>query len=96
MPDRDGRFRRGDLHVSTQRDIDRFRRREQGEHFFRSLALIGSVGWPIVLFAIGGALLGRFLDGRFDTGIRITLILLTLGTALGSAIAFKSARGDAP
>lgn len=86
--------RRGDARERTRRDLDRFRQREPGGHFWRSLALIGSVGWPIVLLATGGALLGRSLDGRLGGGVRFTLILLTLGTVLGSSIAYRSLRGE--
>ena len=46
------------------------------------------------MLATGGALLGHYLDGRFDTGVRFTLLLLTLGTAAGTAIAFRVVRGD--
>lgn len=80
----------------TRRDLERFRRRESGGQFWRSLALIGGVGWPIVLLATGGALLGRSLDSRLGTGVRFTLILLTVGTALGSLIAYRSVRGEGP
>jgi ATP synthase protein I len=94
MTDRDDSFRRGDTRDRTRRDIDRLRRREPGGRFWHSLALIGSVGWPIVLLATGGALLGRYLDTRWGTGIRFTFMLLTAGTALGTFIAFRTLRGD--
>jgi predicted F0F1-ATPase subunit len=94
MTDRDDHFRRGDARERTRRDMDRFRRREPGARFWRSLALVGSVGWPIVLLATGGAMLGRHLDDRFGTGVRFTLILLTIGTVLGSHLAYRALRGD--
>lgn len=94
MTPHDDSFRRNDARERTERDLDRLRRRESGGRFWRSLALIGSVGWPIVLLATGGALLGRYVDGRFGTGIRFTLMLLTLGTVLGSLIAYRTVRGD--
>lgn len=94
MADVDERFRRGDARERTRRDLDRFRRREPGGRFWRSFALIGSVGWPIVLLATGGALLGRVIDSRLGTGIRVTLILLTAGTAVGSFVAYRALRGD--
>lgn len=93
MADRDP-FRRGDTRARTRRDVDRLRRREPGGRFWRSLALIGSVGWPIVLLATGGALLGRQLDARWETGVRFTLTLVAAGTALGAFVAFRAARGD--
>ncbi len=90
MPERDDSFRRADARERTRRDLMRLRRREPGERFWRSLALVGSVGWPIVLLATGGALLGRYLDARFGSGIRFTLMLLTLGTALGCFLAYRT------
>jgi Putative F0F1-ATPase subunit Ca2+/Mg2+ transporter len=50
------------------------------------------VGWPIVLLATGGAFLGRYLDVRGDTGVRFTLLLVTVGAALGTWIAFRTLR----
>lgn len=91
--DRDS-FTRADLRDSARRDIERRRRRDAGPRFWHSLALIGSVGWPIVLLATGGAVLGHTLDGRWDTGVRFTLLLLTLGTSAGTVIAFRVLRGD--
>ncbi len=96
MPDRDQHVRRPDTRDRTRRDIDRWRRREPEGRFWRSLALIGSVGWPIVLFATGGALFGSYLDGRLGTGIRLTLMLVTIGTALGCFIAYRTLRGGGP
>ncbi len=94
MIDRGGSFQRRDMRESARRDIERRRRRETGPKFWRSLALVGSVGWPIVLFATGSALLGRYLDVRWDTGVRFTLLLLTIGTVAGTVIAFRSLRGN--
>jgi ATP synthase protein I len=87
-------FRRTDVQDRTRRDFDRWRRRENGTPFWRSLALIGSVGWPIVLLATGGALLGSYLDTRLGTGIRFTLVLLTAGTAVGTFTAFRTVRRE--
>lgn len=85
-------FRRGDLREQTRRDLKRRARRAPASRFFRALGLLGSVGWPIVILATGGALLGRVLDARFHSGIHATLSLLVLGTALGTAIAYRSVR----
>jgi len=94
MAERGKPFRRDDARERTRRDLDRLRNREPGGRFWRSLALIGSVGWPIVLLATGGALLGRYIDARLETGIRFTLMLLTLGTVVGSFIAYRALRGE--
>ncbi len=86
------RFRRDDPRERTRRDIDRRRGRESEGRFWRSLGLIGAVGWPIVLLATGGALAGRYLDGRFGTVVWCTLVLLTIGTVVGSWIAYRTLR----
>lgn len=83
---------RQDPRERTRRDLARLHRREPGQ-LWRSLAMIGSVGWPIVLLATGGAMLGRWLDGRFDTGLHFTLVLLVVGTSIGCAIAYRSVCG---
>lgn len=89
-------FRRADPRRRTRRDVERLRRREAGGRFWRSMGLIGSVGWPIVLFATGGALLGNMLDRRYGTGVRFTLMLVSMGTALGCLIAYRAVRGGGP
>jgi len=92
MVDREPIGRRPDVLDRTKRDVDRFHKRETSGRFWRSLALVGSVGWPIVLLAIGGAMLGRHLDQRFASGVRFTLVLLTVGTSAGVLIAFRTLR----
>jgi ATP synthase protein I len=92
MTDPGERFRRADTRRRTRQDLERLRRREPGGRFWQSLALVGSVGWPIVLLATGGALAGRYLDTRWQAGIRFTLALLTLGTFLGSLVAYRAVR----
>lgn len=93
MTQRPNGFRRGDARERTRRDLARLQRRNHDGGLWRSLALIGSVGWPIVLSALAGAVLGRALDRHFGMGIRCTLMLLGLGTAFGTWIAFRSVRG---
>ncbi|MCA9712016.1 MAG: AtpZ/AtpI family protein [Myxococcales bacterium] len=94
MADRGRAFRRPDVRTRTQHDVERLRRREPGDRLWRSLTLVGSVGWPVVILAIGGALLGRHLDQRLDTGVHLTLILLTVGTLVGFGLALRSVRGE--
>jgi ATP synthase protein I len=65
-------------------------RARQGRHtFWQGLALVGVVGWLVVLPAVGGALLGRWIDRQAGTGIRWTLGLLVLGLAAGCAAAWR-------
>lgn len=93
MAERNQSWRRPDARDRTRRDLERWKRRETGGRFWRSLGLVGSVGWPIVLLSTGGALLGRLIDARFATGVRFTLMLLTVGTVVGCVIAYRTLRG---
>lgn len=75
--------------------LDAVRRQSEramhGKHLtlWGGLSLIGGVGWMITLPAVAGALLGRFLDGHFNTGIFWTLPLLLVGLALGCSSAWR-------
>jgi len=73
--------------------VERFERRERsGATFWRSLSLIGTVGWSIALPAAAGAWFGHRVDSRFGTGVRFTLMLLTAGVLVGSAVAWRVVR----
>jgi hypothetical protein len=51
------------------------------------------VGWPIVLTMVGGAWLGRWLDQQWDTGVRLTLMLVFAGAILGGSVAWSVIQG---
>jgi predicted F0F1-ATPase subunit len=83
-------FRRRDLRTSLKRDLDRLAHREPGDaSFWRSLGLIGAVGWPIVFATVGGALVGRWLHARWNTGFGLTAALVAAGAVLGMAIVWQ-------
>lgn len=83
--------RRIDPRAAIRRDGARINRREQGHRsFWRSVSLIGMVGWPIALGTVGGSMLGRYLDARFDTGVRFTLMLLMAGLLVSCWTVWKT------
>lgn len=86
--------RRRDMRRSIQRDMRRYRERESATRsFWRSLSVLGSVGWPIAVMMVAGAWLGRWLDGQWDTGVRLTLILVFVGAILGGSVAWSIIQG---
>ena len=90
QPRRDGR---PDARRSLERDVDRLGRREaSAESFWRSLSVLGTVGWSIALPAVAGVWLGHRLDLKLDSGVRFTLMLLVAGVMLGSVIAWRVVR----
>jgi ATP synthase protein I len=87
-------LRRLDLRDSVRRDMRRHRARESGDRsFWRSLSVLGAVGWPIVVMMVGGAWLGRWLDRQWDTGVRVTLVLVFVGALLGGSAAWSVIQG---
>jgi ATP synthase protein I len=89
-PSRDGR---PDARRSLERDVSRLERREgSAESFWRSLSVLGTVGWSIALPTAAGAWLGHRLDLNFDSGVRFTLMLLVAGVMVGSVIAWRVVR----
>jgi ATP synthase protein I len=86
--------RRSEMRRSIQRDMRRYREREPAERsFLRSLTVLGSVGWPIAVMMVTGAWLGRWLDRQWDTGVRLTLILVFVGALLGGSVAWSIIQG---
>ncbi len=94
MPDDPDSQLRKDVRQAVRRNFSRHSRREQGHRtFWQSLGVLGMVGWPIALASVGGAWIGRYLDGRFGTGVRFTLMLLTAGAMIGSYTAWRALKG---
>ena len=55
----------------------------------RRLAQIGVLGWLIVVPMLLGVALGRWLDGRLNSGLFWTAPLLMIGLGLGCWSAWK-------
>ena len=96
MADRDEKISHGgrpDARRSLERDMNRLERREpSSESFWRSLSVLGTVGWSIALPATAGAWFGHRLDLRLDSGVQFTLMFLVAGVMLGSVIAWRVVR----
>ena len=63
--------------------------REGRRSIGQDLALIGVIGWTVVIPTLIGIYLGRSLDRRFGSGVFWTLGLLVAGVALGCALAWQ-------
>jgi ATP synthase protein I len=82
---------RPDMRRAIQRDARRHARREPtAATFWRSLSVLGTVGWSIALPAAGGVLLGHHLDAWLGTGLRMTLVLLAAGVLAGAVLAWHA------
>jgi ATP synthase protein I len=73
-----------------RRQQRRARWQREGERSIgQNLAMIGTLGWTIVLPTLIGIFAGRWLDRTFATGIFWTLGLLVAGLAVGCSFAWK-------
>jgi ATP synthase protein I len=81
---------RDPLHESVNRFGERRRRfrREQGRSLGLALSMVG-LGWLVVIPALLGLFVGRWLDTRFGTGLTLRAGLGLLGLAFGCAAAWK-------
>lgn len=87
-------LRRARLDESVRRERAR---RERGERERRIsvghyIATAGALGWLVVVPTLAGAWLGRKLDAAFGTGIMLSAALLSLGLAVGCALAWGMLR----
>jgi len=63
--------------------------REGERSLGQNLAMIGALGWTIVVPTLLGIFAGRWLDHCFHSGIFWTLGLLVAGLAAGCTFAWK-------
>lgn len=75
--------------VKTRRERRQHWRAEGERPIGRNIALIGALGWAIVVPTLLGLFAGRWLDREFDSGLFWTLGLLVVGLTAGCALAWK-------
>jgi ATP synthase protein I len=72
------------------REQRRKRWKKEGERsLWQNLSMVGALGWLIVTPTLLGVLVGRWLDGLFETGIFFSGALIFLGIAIGSYLAWQ-------
>jgi ATP synthase protein I len=87
-PQPENHERLGEAIRTRQQRRERWRR--EGEPSLgQNLAMIGALGWTIVLPTLIGIFAGRWLDRHLNSGIFWTLGLLVAGLALGCTFAWK-------
>jgi ATP synthase protein I len=67
--------------------------RRSGERPLASnLAMVGTLGWLIVVPMLLGTFIGRWIDRRANTGVTFTSALMCLGTVAGCWLAWRKVR----
>lgn len=80
-------------HVEA-RQAQILRKRSQQNDFWRSLALLGLVGWSVALPTLLGALAGAWVDHHWPSRFSWTLMLLVTGLVLGCLNAWLQIKRD--
>jgi ATP synthase protein I len=75
--------------VKTRQERRELWAREGERSLGQNLAMIGVLGWTIVLPTLLGLFAGRWLDRTFQMGIFWTLGLLVAGLGAGCVLAWK-------
>jgi len=75
--------------VRKQQERRELWQREGERSLGQNLAMIGALGWTVVVPTLLGIFAGRWLDRTFQSGIFWTLGLLVAGLALGCAFAWR-------
>jgi ATP synthase protein I len=88
------RKRPADLDEAVER---RRARREawkrEGERSLASnLAMVGTLGWLIVVPTLGGTFVGRWIDRKMGMGVTFTSALMCIGMVAGCFLAWKKVR----
>jgi ATP synthase protein I len=72
------------------RDQRRKQWKKEGERsLWQNLSMVGALGWLIVTPTLLGVLIGRWLDGLFESGIFFSGTFVFLGISLGCYLAWQ-------
>ncbi len=86
QPDNHERFGQA---IRKRQERRKLWQREGERSLGQNLAMIGALGWTIVVPTLLGIFAGRWLDRTFNSGIFWTLGLLVAGLAAGCAFAWS-------
>jgi ATP synthase protein I len=89
MSERHDNHERLEEAVRTRQERRERWQREGERSIGQNLAMIGALGWTIVLPTLIGIFVGRWLDEHFGSGVFWTLGLLVAGLAAGCTLAWK-------
>ncbi|MBI1210667.1 MAG: ATPase F0F1 [Alphaproteobacteria bacterium] len=80
-----------DLNEAVRKRRERRARweREGERSIAQNLAMIGALGWMIVVPTLVGIFIGRWLDSMFKMGVFWTLGLMVVGLTIGCTLAWQ-------
>ena len=69
--------------MRRRRQLKERHERDGGRSFWSSVGTMGTVGWSVALPTAAGALFGRWLDARLDSGYVFMIFFLLAGVGAG-------------
>ncbi len=75
--------------VKARRERREFWQRSGERSLGRNLAMIGIIGWTVVIPTLAGIFIGRWIDRSFHSGIFWTLGLLVAGLTIGCFLGWR-------
>jgi len=78
-----------DRSIRLRRERREQARREGERPIGRNLAMIGALGWLIVVPALAGALIGHWIDRMVNGSVFWAATLIFLGVVAGGVLAWK-------
>lgn len=63
--------------------------RDGDSSFWSVVGMTGTIGWSIMLPTAAGVLLGRWLDGRLESGNVFMMFFMLVGLAAGCIVAWR-------
>jgi ATP synthase protein I len=76
--------------ISGKKKLRELRKRQGESPFWHGIAMLGVVGWTIILPTLVGIFLGQFLDQKWPQAFSWTITLMLGGLTLGFYQALKS------
>jgi len=73
--------------VRRRRERHERNEREGDESFWSTVGMMGTVGWSVAMPTALGVFLGRWLDGRLDSGYVFMVFFMLVGLGLGVYVA---------
>lgn len=78
------------MHEVGVRENRMLRRKKEGQpNVWRSVSLVGLIGWSVVLPMLAGIALGHWIDRHWPSRFSWTMMLLVGGLAVGCAHAWS-------
>ena len=88
-PEQDPNDQEMERAIKLRRERRDLWQREGERPLWKNLAMIGALGWLIVIPTLLGVFVGRYLDLRFGTGIFWSGALIFIGVSLGGYLAWQ-------